>query len=81
VINGKKVVAVLPVYNAEKTLRATLSDLHDTVDYSILVDDCSSDSTAALARELHPEVFVHDANYSYRCNQQTCDREALAVGD
>jgi glycosyltransferase involved in cell wall biosynthesis len=80
VINGKKVVAVLPAYNAEKTLLATVSELPDIVDYRMLVDDGSSDATAALARKLGLGVYVHDDNYGYGRNQQTCYREALACG-
>ena len=77
-INGKKVVVVLPAYNAEKTLAATVSELPDIVDYRMLVDDGSTDATAALARKLGLEVYVHDNNYGYGRNQQTCYREALA---
>ena len=79
-INGKKIAVVLPAYNAEKTLRATVSELPDIVDYRILVDDGSSDGTVALAKELGLEVYVHDSNYGYGRNQQTCYREALAGG-
>jgi len=79
-INGKKIVAVFPAYNAEKTLRATVMDLPDTIDSRILVDDGSSDGTASLGRELGLEVYVHDSNYGYGRNQQTCYREALAAG-
>ena len=77
---GRRVVAVFPAYNAEKTLRATVMDLPDTVDCRILVDDGSSDGTASLGRELGLEVYVHDSNYGYGRNQQTCYREALASG-
>jgi glycosyltransferase involved in cell wall biosynthesis len=80
VINGKKIAVVLPAYNAEKTLPATVSELPDVVDYRILVDDGSSDATVAVARELGLEVYVHDNNYGYGRNQQTCYREALAFG-
>jgi len=55
-------------------------ELPDCVDYRILVDDHSSDHTVALARELHLAVFVHDSNYGYGRNQQTCYREAVACG-
>ena len=79
-INGKKIVVVFPAYNAEKTLRATLEELPDVVDHQILVDDGSTDATAELARELGVQVFVHDKNYGYGRNQQTCYREALAAG-
>ena len=77
-INGKKVVVVLPAYNAEQTLLATVSELPDIVDYRLLVDDGSSDATVALARKLALGVYVHDSNYGYGRNQQTCYREALA---
>jgi glycosyltransferase involved in cell wall biosynthesis len=50
------------------------------VDIKILVDDSSKDQTAALSRQLGVETFVHDANYGYGRNQQTCYREALAAG-
>ncbi|HZD32712.1 MAG TPA: glycosyltransferase family 2 protein, partial [Candidatus Angelobacter sp.] len=79
-INGKKIVAVFPAYNAEKTLRATMEDLPETVDGRILVDDGSTDATVSLGRELGLEVYVHDSNYGYGRNQQTCYREALAAG-
>src|SRR5271169_3964435 len=79
-INGKRIVVVLPAYNAEKTLRATVSELPDLVDTCILVDDHSSDHTIDVAKELGLQVFVHDQNYGYGRNQQTCYREALAAG-
>jgi glycosyltransferase involved in cell wall biosynthesis len=79
-INGKTIAVVLPAYNAEKTLEATVAELPDLVDLRILVDDHSSDATADLARRLGLTVFVHDRNYGYGRNQQTCYREALAAG-
>jgi glycosyltransferase involved in cell wall biosynthesis len=79
-INGKRIVVVLPAYNAEKTLRATVSELPDLVDTCILVDDHSSDRTIEVAKELGLQCFVHDQNYGYGRNQQTCYREALASG-
>jgi glycosyltransferase involved in cell wall biosynthesis len=80
VINGHRVVVVLPAYNAAKTLEATVAELPDTVDQTILVDDGSSDGTVSLARSLGLRVYVHDGNYGYGRNQQTCYREALACG-
>jgi glycosyltransferase involved in cell wall biosynthesis len=80
VINGKKIAAVFPAYNAEKTLRATVLELPDVIDYRILVDDGSRDGTAQLGRDLGLTVYVHDSNYGYGRNQQTCYREALAAG-
>jgi glycosyltransferase involved in cell wall biosynthesis len=79
-INGKRVAVVLPAYNAEKTLEMTVRDLTDIVDIRILVDDSSKDQTAALSRQLGLLTFIHDNNYGYGRNQQTCYREALAAG-
>src|ERR1700681_4686219 len=79
-INGKRIAVVMPAYNAEKTLAATVGELPDLVDIRILVDDQSSDRTVELARRLGLQVFQHDRNYGYGRNQQTCYREALAAG-
>lgn len=79
-INGKQIAVVMPAYNAEKTLRQTLNDLPDSVDLRILVDDYSRDNTSTLANSLGVLTFVHDRNYGYGRNQQTCYREALAAG-
>jgi glycosyltransferase involved in cell wall biosynthesis len=79
-INGKRVAVVLPAYNAEKTLEATVRELPELVDIRILVDDHSSDRTVEIAQRLGLQFFVHDKNYGYGRNQQTCYREALAAG-
>jgi glycosyltransferase involved in cell wall biosynthesis len=79
-INGKRIAVALPAYNAEKTLAATVAELPDLVDLRILVDDHSSDGTVEIAEQLGLQVFVHDQNYGYGRNQQTCYREALAAG-
>jgi glycosyltransferase involved in cell wall biosynthesis len=79
-INGKRVAVVMPAYNAEKTLAQTVHELTDLVDIKILVDDGSRDGTVELARRLGVATFVHDANYGYGRNQQTCYREALKAG-
>ena len=79
-LNGKKIAVVMPAYNAEKTLEQTVRELPDLVDIKVLVDDSSRDDTAALSRKLGVLTFVHDANYGYGRNQQTCYREALAAG-
>ncbi len=79
-LNGKRIAVVMPAYNAEKTLEATVAELSDVVDIKILVDDSSRDRTAALSRKLGVRTFVHDANYGYGRNQQTCYREALSAG-
>jgi len=70
----------MPAYNAEKTLEQTVRELSDLVDIKILVDDSSKDKTAELSRRLGVLTYVHDANYGYGRNQQTCYREALAAG-
>lgn len=79
-INGKRIAVVLPAYNAEKTLEATVRELPDLADIRILVDDHSSDRTLEVARRLGVQSFVHNRNYGYGRNQQTCYREALAAG-
>lgn len=79
-INGKKIGVVLPAYNAANTLQATVTDLPQDVDTIILVDDGSSDDTPEIGRKLGLSVYVHDANFGYGRNQQTCYREALSSG-
>jgi glycosyltransferase involved in cell wall biosynthesis len=79
-INGKRIAVVLPAYNAEKTLQVTVREIPNLVDEVILVDDHSKDGTVELAKQLGLRVFVHDRNYGYGRNQQTCYREALAAG-
>src|ERR1700759_3903031 len=79
-LNGKRIAVVMPAYNAEKTLPATVQELPDIVDIRILVDDNSADRTVEVARELGLVHFVHDRNYGYGRNQQTCYREALETG-
>jgi glycosyltransferase involved in cell wall biosynthesis len=79
-LNGKRIVVVLPAYNAERTLDATVRELPSIVDECILVDDHSSDRTADLARRLGLTVFVHDRNRGYGANQKTCYARALLCG-
>jgi len=77
-LNGKKVVVVMPAYNASRTLRQTYLEVpFDVVDEVLLVDDASSDETVALARELGLTTFLHERNLGYGKNQKTCYREAL----
>lgn len=79
--NGKKIIAVLPAYNAEKTLKQTLDDIpKDWVDDIILVDDASSDRTAELSRSFGLKTFVHKKNLGYGGNQKTCYKEAINDG-
>jgi glycosyltransferase involved in cell wall biosynthesis len=80
VINGKKIAVVMPAYKAARTLEQTVRELPDAVDIKILVDDHSPDDTVKVAEKLGLQVFVHDRNYGYGRNQQTCYREALAAG-
>src|SRR6184192_4066228 len=76
-----KVIAVLPAYNAEKTLEKTVRDIPaGSVDEIILVDDCSTDGTAHKARELGLITIVHERNKGYGGNQKTCYTEALKRG-
>ncbi len=76
-----KVVAVMPAYNAERTLAATLADMPPgSLDEIILVDDGSKDRTVEVAREMGLTVLVHPENRGYGGNQKTCYREALARG-
>jgi glycosyltransferase involved in cell wall biosynthesis len=79
-IDGKRVAVVMPAYNAEKTLEMTVRELSDIVDIKILVDDSSKDQTAALSKSLGIDTYIHDTNYGYGRNQQTCYREALVAG-
>jgi glycosyltransferase involved in cell wall biosynthesis len=77
-LNGKKIITVMPAYNAAKTLERTYSEVPlEVVDEVILVDDGSSDATVAKARELGLTTFVHKVNLGYGRNQKTCYREAL----
>jgi glycosyltransferase involved in cell wall biosynthesis len=78
---SKKVIVVMPAYNAEKTLQRTLDDIpREWVDDILLIDDASRDGTVDLARQLGLRVFVHDRNRGYGANQKTCYREALRLG-
>jgi glycosyltransferase involved in cell wall biosynthesis len=81
-LNGKKIVVVMPAYNAAKTLKQTYNELpHDIVDEVVLVDDHSNDETAELAHSIGiNHVIVHDNNLGYGGNQKTCYRYALNLG-
>jgi len=80
---GKKVVVVMPAYNAAQTLRKTVdeTEIHDIVDLIILVDDASSDETTKVASQI-PTLLVHrhEKNRGYGGNQKTCYRLALDAG-
>jgi glycosyltransferase involved in cell wall biosynthesis len=80
---NKKVVVVMPAYNAEKTIVKTYNEVmaQGVVDLVILVDDASPDNTAKVAAKLPlTKVFVHERNLGYGGNQKTCYRLALEEG-
>ncbi len=81
-INNKKVIVVLPAYNAEKTLEITYNEIpFDIVDDVILVDDKSSDDTVKKGEELGiKHIVVHDENKGYGGNQKSCYNKALEIG-
>ncbi|HSP05844.1 MAG TPA: glycosyltransferase family 2 protein, partial [Acidobacteriota bacterium] len=81
-IDGKKIVVVMPAYNASRTLEKTYRELPGAiVDEVILVDDCSQDNTVEVAQKLGiRRVIRHDQNRGYGANQKTCYREALKAG-
>lgn len=80
-LNNKKIVVVLPAYNAALTLGKTFQDIpREVVDEVILVDDCSKDETERVAKSLGIHCVVHEKNLGYGGNQKTCYREALKKG-
>lgn len=80
-INGKKIVVVMPAYNAEKTLEQTYSEIPmDIVDNVILTDDFSTDNTIKKASELGIKtILAHDRNKGYGANQKMCYNRALEM--
>ncbi len=80
-LSGKKVLVVMPAYNAAQTLERTFQDIpFDVVDEVLLVDDASHDETVAEARRLGIRCFLHERNMGYGRNQKTCYTEALKLG-
>lgn len=80
-VRNKKIVVVLPAYNAEKTLTTTYREIpFDIVDEVILVDDASRDHTVDVAKNLHIRTLVHAKNLGYGGNQKSCYRAALEGG-
>ncbi len=80
---NKKIVVVMPAYNAAKTLLKTYEEVmaQGIVDLVILVDDASSDNTAQIASNLpHTKLYIHEKNLGYGGNQKTCYRLALDAG-
>ncbi|MDD5476594.1 MAG: glycosyltransferase family 2 protein [Candidatus Omnitrophica bacterium] len=80
-IENKKVVVVMPAFNAARTLENTYRQIpKGIIDDVLLVDDQSHDDTVAIAKKLGLKVFVHEKNSGYGANQKTCYREALKMG-
>ena len=80
-LNGQRVVVVMPAYNAARTLRQAYEEIaHDVVDEVILVDDASGDDTVTVATDLGLQCYVHRRNAGYGANQKTCYRLALGRG-
>ena len=81
-IDGKKIVVIMPAYNAGRTLEQTYREIPmDVVDEVILTDDCSKDDTVEVARRVGVNhVLVHDRNKGYGGNQKTCYDKALEIG-
>lgn len=80
-INGKKVIVIMPAYNAAKTLEQTYNEIYrDFVDEVILVDDNSQDETREIAKKLGIKTIVHKENKGYGGNQKSCYKAALKSG-
>ena len=80
-IGGKKIVVVMPAYNAEKTLEQTYNEIpKDIIDEIILIDDKSNDKTPEVAKELNITTIVHEKNKGYGGNQKSCYKAALNAG-
>jgi glycosyltransferase involved in cell wall biosynthesis len=78
---SSRTIVVMPAYNAANTLERTYADLpKDHVDEVVLVDDCSTDDTVAIARRLGLTVIEHEENLGYGGNQKTCYARALEMG-
>lgn len=80
-INNKKIIVVLPAYNAAKTLQRTFDEIpFDIVDDIILTDDFSNDETIAVAKEIGiTHIIAHEKNKGYGANQKSCYKKALEL--
>ena len=79
--HGKKIVIVMPAYNAAQTIERTYREIPlDLVDEVLVIDDASADATVEVARRLGLRTFVHASNRGYGANQKTCYTEALRLG-
>ena len=77
-LNGKKIVVIMPAYNAEQTLKQTYDEIYrEFVDEIILVDDSSLDNTKELSKSLNITTIVHKENKGYGANQKSCYKAAL----
>jgi glycosyltransferase involved in cell wall biosynthesis len=80
-INGKKIIIVMPAYNAAKTLKKTYDEIpKEFIDEVLVVDDASGDDTLRVARDLGLKTMVHGRNRGYGANQKTCYTAALGMG-
>jgi len=81
-LNNKKIIVVLPAYNAALTLAKTFREIpFDIVDEVIITDDASSDDTVIIAKQLGIQhILLHDENKGYGANQKTCYNKALSLG-
>jgi glycosyltransferase involved in cell wall biosynthesis len=81
VFHGKKIVVVMPAYNAARTIEKTYREIPlDLVDDVVVTDDASHDDTVAEARRLGLRTLVHETNRGYGANQKTCYTAALELG-
>jgi glycosyltransferase involved in cell wall biosynthesis len=81
VFHGKKIVVVMPAYNAARTIERTFREVPmDIVDEVVVTDDASHDDTVPVARSLGLRTLVHEQNRGYGANQKTCYAEALRLG-
>lgn len=80
-MSKKKIIVVLPAYNAARTLEKTVSEIPDWVDEIILTDDASQDNTVKIARKIGiRHIMQHEQNKGYGGNQKTCYNKALELG-
>ncbi|MCK9256055.1 MAG: glycosyltransferase family 2 protein [Bacteroidales bacterium] len=81
-IKNKKIIVVLPAFNAEHTIENTYKEIpFDIVDEVILVDDNSKDKTVEKAKEIGiKHIFIHEENKGYGANQKTCYNNAIKLG-
>ncbi len=79
--HGKKIVVVMPAYNAARTIERTYREIPlDLDDHVLVTDDASHDETVEIARRLELQTIVHETNRGYGGNQKTCYSEALRLG-